>query len=196
MLDPEVLAEFRRRAIIEAMAEVCAERGYRAASIADVAVRAATSRAMVYSLYRSREDVLLDLLDRTAAEALSLVKGACVSADGAPRARIEAGLGAVLGLAAEQPAIAHTFLVVAPDATPASLRCYHGVISDLAALLRTAMPARDPSNVRREEIIIGGIAAVLAGRAREGLLGEAPALLDDFVSLATAPYLAADAEDD
>jgi hypothetical protein len=41
MLDPAVPAEFRRRAITKAMAELCAERGYTETSITDVAAWAA-----------------------------------------------------------------------------------------------------------------------------------------------------------
>jgi len=183
MLDPAVLAEFRRRTITEAMAEVCAERQYHTASIADIAARAATSRGTVYSLYRNREDIFLDLLDRTAADVLSLVEGACASAGGEPRARVEAALRAVLGLAAEQPAIAYAFLVIAPYATPASLGRYNGVISHLAALLRIAMSGRDGSNAWHEELVIAGLADVLARKARDGQLEEAPALLTDFAGL-------------
>ena len=191
MLDPSVRMEFRRRAITEAMAEICAERGYRAASIAEVTARAATSRGMVYSLYRNREDIFLDLLDRTAAELLSLVEGACASTEGGFRVRIEAALGATLGLAAEKPAIFYTFLVAAPHATPTSLLRHQDAISDLAALLRTAVPNRGALSAQLEEITIGGLTAVLARRAREGRIEEAPALLADFVGLATAPYLPA-----
>ncbi len=189
MLHPAVLAEFRRRSITQAMAEICAERGYRAASIDVVVARAATSRGMVYSLYRNREDIFLDLFDRTAVEILSLVEGACAFTDAEPRARIEAALAATLGWAAEQPAIAYTFLIVAPYATPTSLHRYQDAVSALAALMRTVVPARDAPSVQLEEIIIGGLAAVLARKAREGLLEDAPALLDDFVGLATSAYL-------
>ena len=195
MLDPAVVAEFRRRAIIEAMAELCAERGYDDTTTTGVAARAGTSRGTLYALYGNKEEIFLDLFDRAAADLISPAEAACASTDGEPQARIEAALAAILDWAAEHPAIAYTILVVAPYATPASLRRYHGVISDLAALLRTAMPARDVSNARREEIIIGGLAAILARRAREGKLEEAPALLADFVGLATAPYLPAQAED-
>ncbi len=188
MLDPAVRAEFRRCAITTAMAELCADRGYPKTTITDIAARAATGRGTVYSLYANREEILIDLLDRTAAEFLSRSKGACSSAGGEPETRIKAALAATLGWAAERPASAHTFLVAAPSATLASQRRYQGAISDLAALLRTVVPDRDPHSVRLEEITIGSLAAILAGKARKGRLESAPALLDDFLDLVTAPY--------
>ena len=98
-----------------------------------------------------------------------------------------------LGLAAEKPSVAYTFLVVAPCATPTSLHRYQDAISALADLLRTAVPARDAPSVQLQEIIIGGLAAVLARKARAGLLEDATALLADFVGLTTSPYLPAGA---
>jgi AcrR family transcriptional regulator len=188
MLDPAVQAEFRRRTITTALAEVCADRGYPKTTIANVAAQAATGRGTVYSLYANREEILLDLLDQTAAEFLSLSEGACTSATCDPEARIKAGLAATLGWAAERPARAHTFLVTAPSATPASQRRYQRAISDLAALLRTVVPDRDPRAARLEEITVGRLVAILAGEAREGRLANAPTLLDDFHGLVTARF--------
>jgi AcrR family transcriptional regulator len=189
MLDPAVRADFRRRAITTAMAELCAEQGYLATSVADVAARAAMGRGTVYSHYPNREAIFLDLFDRTATEVISLVEGACASATGEPEAKIRAALAATLGWAAGRPASTHAFLVVASSATPASLRRYQEAISDLAALLRTVVPDRDPRSVHLEEIIISGLVAVLARLAREGGIDRAPELLEDFVGLVTAPYL-------
>lgn len=189
MLDPAVQAEFRRRKITAALAELCADRGYSKTTIADVATRAATGRNTVYSLYGNCGEILLDLLDRSTAEFLSLSEAACTSATDDPEARIKAGLAATLRWVAERPATAHTFLVTAPSATPASQRRYRGAISDLAALLRTvAPPDRDPHGARLEEITVGRLAAILAGEAREGRLENAPTLLDDFHGLVTARF--------
>lgn len=188
MLGPAFRADMRRSRLTEAMAELCAEQGYLATSTADVAGRAAMGRGTVYSLYPNREAIFLDLLDRTATEVISLAEGACASATGEPEAKIRAALEATLGWAAGRPASAHAFLVVASSATPASLRRYEEAISDLAALLRTVVPDRDPRSVHLEEIIISGLVSVLARLAREGGIGRAPELLEDFVGLVTAPY--------
>jgi AcrR family transcriptional regulator len=194
-LDPAVHDEFRRRTIVTAMAELCAEQGYEETRITDIAARAAMGRNSVYSLYRNREAVLLDLLDRAAAELLSLSEGACASATAEPKARIEAALVANLGWVAERPANAHTLLVVAPAAAPASRRRHQEAISALAAVLRTAVPDRDPQSPWLEEDRIERVAAILARQAREGRLESAPSLLEDLLVLVTAPYFEADSED-
>jgi AcrR family transcriptional regulator len=195
MLDPAVREDFRRRAITTAVAELCAENGRLPRGIAGIAARAGTARATVYSLYPNREAIFLDLFDRTATEVLSVAEAACASAAREPATQIKAALAATLGWAAGQPAGAYAFLVLAPYATPASQRRYQEAISDLAALLRTVVPHRDPRTVRLEEIIIGGLAAVLARLAREGRIVGAPDLLEDFVGLVAAPFLPRAPED-
>lgn len=188
MLDPAIRVGFRRRAIIAAMAELCVEQGYLGTSVADVAARARTSRSTVYGLYANREAIFLALLDHGVAEVLGLAEGSCRQAGPDPRARIEAALGAILDWVAEHPTEAYAFLVEAQAATPEALRHYHAAIADLAALLGTAVPLAEVGSVRLQEIIVGGLASVLTGLARQSRLEEAPALLADFVGLVTAPY--------
>jgi AcrR family transcriptional regulator len=187
-LDPAVHVEFRRRAITAAMAELCAERGLRATTVTEVAARSATGRGTVYSLYPNREAIFLDLIERVGAELLALAKAACGGAGVDPRERVGSALRAILARLAEEPAGAHVLLVEAPCTSAESLLRYQTTISGLAALLGTAMPETEASSQRLEEIIVGGLAAVLARRVREGRLAEAPALLEDFVGLALAPY--------
>jgi AcrR family transcriptional regulator len=196
MLDPTVRAGFRRRAITAAMAELCVEQGYLGTSVADVAARARMSRATVYGLFANREQIFLTLLDHGVAEVLGLAEGSCRRAGLDPRARIEAALGAILGWVAEHPKEAHAFLVEAQAATPEALGHYHAAIADLATLLGAAVPVAEVGSVRFEEIIVGGLASVLAGLARQSRLEEVPALLEDFVGLVTAPYFPTGAEAD
>jgi AcrR family transcriptional regulator len=196
VLDPAVRAGFRRRAITAAMAELCVEQGYLGTSVADVAARARMSRATVYGLFANREQIFLTLLDHGAAEVLRLAEGSCRRAGPDPRARIEAGLGAILGWVAEHPTEAYAFLVEGQVATPEALRHYHAAIAGLAGLLSTAVPVAEVGSVRLEEIIVGELASVLAGLARQSRLEEVPAVLEDFVGLVTAPYFPTGAEAD
>ncbi len=189
MLDPAIRADYRRRAITAAMAELCAGRGFRQTTVTEIAVRAATGRGTVYSLYPNREAIFLDLIERFGAGLLRLAEAACAEAGADPRERVGSGLRAILGALAGEPASAHVLLVEAPYASAQSLRRYQATISGLGALLGTAMAETEVSSLHLEEIIVGGLAAVLARDAREGRLGEAPELLEDFVELATAPYL-------
>jgi AcrR family transcriptional regulator len=187
MLDPAVRAGFRRPAITATMVELCVEQGYLGTSVADVAARARMSRATVYGLFANREQIFLTLLDDGIAEVLGDAGGSCRRAGFDPRARIEAALGAILGWVAKHPTKSYVVLVEAQAATPEALRHYHAAITDVAALLGTALPVAEGS-VRLEEIIVGGLASVLAGLARQSRLEEVPALLGDFVGLVTAPY--------
>jgi AcrR family transcriptional regulator len=187
MLDPAIRVGYRRRAITAAMAELCVEQGYLATSIADVAARAGTSRGTVYGLFANREQIFLTLLDHCVVEVLGLAESACAQAGPDPRARIEAALRAILGWLAGHPEGAYALLVEAQATTSEVRRRYDGTIVALAALLRTAVRV-EVDSAPLEEIVVGGLASVLARAARQGQLEEVPALLEDFVGLVTAPY--------
>ena len=52
----------RREAIVEAAAELFAERGFLGASIADLADALKTSKSLIYHYYDSKEDILFDVM--------------------------------------------------------------------------------------------------------------------------------------
>ncbi len=55
------LRERRRRQILEAAAGIFAERGYAAATIADIARRARVAEGTIYNYFRSKEDLLIHI---------------------------------------------------------------------------------------------------------------------------------------
>jgi AcrR family transcriptional regulator len=189
MLDPEIRAGFRRRAIADAMAELYAERGYRATTIADVSVRAKAARATIYEHFDNREQIFLTLLDRAISELLAAAEAGCRSTGGEPLQRIEAALAAILAWVAEHPAPAWACLVEAQRATPESFRRYHEALSELTALLRAAVPADHTRPETVEETLVGGVASILSRLLRGGETGRAPELLPDLSALLLAPYL-------
>jgi AcrR family transcriptional regulator len=52
----------RREAIVDAAAELFAERGFLGASIADIAEACRTSKSLIYHYYESKEDILFDVM--------------------------------------------------------------------------------------------------------------------------------------
>jgi AcrR family transcriptional regulator len=52
----------RKQAIVEAAAALYADRGFNGASVADIAERCKTSKSLIYHYYKSKEDILFDVM--------------------------------------------------------------------------------------------------------------------------------------
>jgi AcrR family transcriptional regulator len=67
------LHELKRDEILDAAAQCFAQRGYPAASMADIAAACGTSKALLYHYYGAKEAILFDLLDRYTQRLLSII---------------------------------------------------------------------------------------------------------------------------
>jgi AcrR family transcriptional regulator len=81
VVDPERSAE-RRAAILRAGAKVFSEKGYDRATIADIAQDLGVSKGVVYYLFRSKEEVLVEIMVESHMEARRRVED--VNARGGP----------------------------------------------------------------------------------------------------------------
>ena len=63
-LTPDRRREMTRTALIDAAAELIAERGYEGASLEEIAKRAGFTRGAIYSNFEGKDDLLLAVLDR------------------------------------------------------------------------------------------------------------------------------------
>jgi AcrR family transcriptional regulator len=189
-LDPEVVASFKRRRIADAMAELCAERGYRATTVDHLTRQAGLGRMTIYENFASREQVFLTALDQAIAELLGRTQSACRAAAADSSARIEAGLAAVLAWVAEEPIAAWACFVEALCATPASLERYLEAIARFTALLHEAAPTEVSRPQTTEESLVGGAASILSGLIRRGEAQRAPELLPELGVFFCAPFLA------
>lgn len=188
VLSPDLVAGFRRRAITEAMAQLCAEQGYRATTVAHVVARARTSRNTAYQHFGGREEIFLALLDRCVSELVTETEAGCRAAE--PEERIEAGLGAVLTWVAEEPALARALFVEASCATPESFRRYFEMIIKFTTLLRGNVPREVPRPATTEESLVGGVVSILRFRILNGEAGRAPELLPELVNFIRLPFCA------
>src|SRR6201989_677584 len=124
-LPPEFVSAHKRRRMIDAMSELCAEQGYEATKIADVVGRARVARKTLYDNFSGKEELFLAAFDTTLADADAAVAAALAPiATGEWEGRTEAGLSALLEFVAAHPAAARLCLVEAPAATPASALRY------------------------------------------------------------------------
>lgn len=146
-LSREQVAEVQRRRIMAAMAEVMADQGYAATSVADVIARAGVSRETYYQQFRSKLDCFLAAFD-AAAEALfapiqaRVDQGAQAGGDRGPADRLEEFdelFAAYLRGITAQPALARVFLVevyaAGPEAMERRVRLQAAITEAIVVLL-------------------------------------------------------------
>jgi AcrR family transcriptional regulator len=187
MLSAKFLADLRRQRITDALAELCAEQGYRSTTVTDVVSRARTSRNTFYEHFEGREQAFQSLLDRSIGELLDCTKLACQRT--APEQRVEAGLGAVLTWVAAEPAAAWVCFVEATCATPESFRRYLEAITEFATMLRGNVPTEVPRPASTEESLVGGVASILRFRIYNGEGERAPELLPELTNFLRLPFV-------
>jgi AcrR family transcriptional regulator len=102
----------RYQRILDAALQVFSQRGYRDASVDDIAGTAQTSKGGVYFHFPNKEAIFLALLQRTATRLQEKIEDAVAVAD-TPLAKAEAALLTVLRTFARHRALARLFMVEA-----------------------------------------------------------------------------------
>ena len=187
-IDPAVVAWFKRQRIMDAMADLCVEGGYRATTVAKLSGQAGVARATIYEHFENREHVFLELVDGAVAELLQRTEAACREARARGEDLLQAGLGAVLAWVAERPARAWALIVEPFGATPESTRRYLAAIAELTALLSAVLPREVPLPRTIEESLVGGVASLLSGLIRGGEAVRAPEFLPEILLFLRGPF--------
>jgi AcrR family transcriptional regulator len=175
--------------MIAAIAELSAEQGYEATKIADIVSRAGVARKTLYDNFDVKEDLFLSAFELYCVEAKATVQAACEEAGGDWQQRIEAGLAALLGFVASEPAAARMCLVEAISATPRSSLSYDAALGDFVELLRAGAPPNDSLPETIEESLVGGVAWILHQRIRAGDTLRIGELLPELSRFLLSPYL-------
>jgi AcrR family transcriptional regulator len=188
-LPQEFVAAHKRRRMIEAMAELCAEQGYEATKIADVVRRAHVARKTLYDNFSGKEELFLAAFDTTLADAEAEVAEACDAIDPADwEARTEAALRALLEFVAAHPDVSRLALVEAPAASPASAARYELALEGFIARLREAAPPGPGRPATLEEALVGGTVWIVQRQVRRGAVADAPDLLPELTEFVVSPY--------
>src|SRR5690242_12142294 len=80
-IPPELVERNQRERLIAAMAEVCGERGYGEASVAEVAKRAGVSTASFYRQFKDRRECLLASFEELFGRLLAEIERACAAVE-------------------------------------------------------------------------------------------------------------------
>jgi AcrR family transcriptional regulator len=178
--------------ILTAMAEVTAERGAGAVTVAHVVSRAGVSRRTFYDLFADREECFLAAFEEAIGRLSTLVLQA-YEQPGSWRERIRAGLWAALVWLDEEPALARLCIVESLAAGPRALERRATVLRALVGVIdegRSSVPrkATQPPPLTAE-----GVVGAVLSIAHTRLLAPRPkpltGLLGELMSVIVLPYL-------
>jgi AcrR family transcriptional regulator len=190
-LPREFVAAHKRRRIMDAIAELTAERGYEATKIADIVRRAGVARKTLYDNFEGKEEVFLAAFDAAVDEATRRVEEDCAKVEGGWEERIQAGLAAFLGYVAEEPALARMCMIEALSATPAASKRYEDAMRRFVELTKRTVPHDDRLPETIEETLIGGVAWIVYQQIRRRETEKATDLLPELSEFMLAPWLGA-----
>ena len=163
----EVVLASQRGRLLDAIAQVVAEKGYGRTTVADVIDRAGVSRKTFYEHFPDKEGCFLAAYDAGVEVLLATMREA-----GDTRGRVRAYLETL----AAEPAFARTFLIEVAAAGPRALRRRREVHDAFAAFVAEAAPG----NVAEFAPLaaVGATQEIVARYVEDGRTAELPALTD------------------
>jgi AcrR family transcriptional regulator len=188
----ELLAPSDRQRLLDAMASVCARRGYMDASIDEVAAEAGSSRDAFERIFGSKEACLVDLAEVVLSDTIAAFSSA-YSVDASLRETTVQSLRAMLELFAARPALAHLAFIGSRQMMPPSILAQYavgfGVLNAMLGRLRSgeANGLQLPTGASRAAI--GSVEALLRREIAEGRTDDLPHLLPDVVYAAAVPLV-------
>jgi AcrR family transcriptional regulator len=189
-LPPEFIAQHKQRRIMDALAELTAEKGYEATKISDIVKRAGVARKTLYDNFEGKEEVFLAAFDSARDEVLRRVGEGSAGADGDWQAGIEGGLAAFLAYVAENPSLARMCMIEALSATPETTSRYEDALETFVGRTRRALPPDERLPETLAETLVGGVAWIVHRQIRRGDAEHAEDLLPELTEFMMAPYLA------
>jgi AcrR family transcriptional regulator len=131
----EVRLEVQRARLLEAAARVFARAGYADASAEAISREAGMSKATFYEHFANKEECIMALFEWARDRLLGAMVAATSAAGNDPRARLRAGIHALLELISTHPDEAQTLLVEIIGAGPRAQEARDRILSDFAAAI-------------------------------------------------------------
>src|SRR5436190_15139657 len=189
----------KRDAILRAAIDVFADRGFFSAQVADIARAAGVAAGTVYLYFKSKDDLLVSIFDRSMREGLTLGRAAVADLDD-PRERLRRLARAHLARLGGDRNLAIVFQVELRQSTKFMERFSSTLLRDYLGLLRDAIADGQRSGVFRSDIKPTLAAKVLFGaldematnwilsKRRYALDADADAIVDLFIEGARRPF--------
>ena len=187
----------KRDAILRAAIDVFADRGYFNAQVADVARSAGVAAGTVYLYFKSKDDLLVSIFDRSMREGLAAGRAAVADHDD-PRERLRRLARAHLARLGSDRNLAIVFQVELRQSTKFMERFSSTLLRDYLGLIREAIADGQRAGLFRADIKATAAAKMLFGALDEmatnwilstrryALESEADAVVDLFINGAAA----------
>lgn len=187
----------KRDAILRAAIDVFADRGYFNAQVADVARAAGVAAGTVYLYFKSKDDLLVSIFDRSMRDGLAAGRAAVAGLDD-PRERLRRLARGHLARLGSDRSLAIVFQVELRQSTKFMERFSSTLLRDYLGLIREAIADGQRAGVFRPDLKPTAAAKMLFGaldematnwilsRRRYALEADADAVVDLFVNGARA----------
>jgi AcrR family transcriptional regulator len=179
-LPQAVVVVSQRARLVEATAHVVAEKGYAAASVADIIAHAGVSRATFYELYEDKEDCFLSCF-LGLSQALTLAVTEALNAPGPLPERLVAYVRTYLRRIDADRWFARAFIAEAEGASPRIRQAFDAARTDLDrairawfAEVRAAHQEVPGVTDATHELLQAGLGSFVIGRIRAGGAGLEP----------------------
>jgi AcrR family transcriptional regulator len=187
------IASNQRERLLDAIANVVAEKGYAATRVADITEYAGVSRKTFYELFTDKEDCFLAAYDAITALLMDrMARGLAEVAEDAWEAQVSALLGEFLRFLAAEPAFARMCIVEVLGSGPkglarrdAAIEAFFPVVDQIP---RSAPGAERWLSERTPVFVTGGILEVVYAAIRRGETATLPELEHDLARLAFRAY--------
>jgi TetR/AcrR family transcriptional regulator, fatty acid metabolism regulator protein len=183
----------KREAILKAATRVFAQRGFFNAQVADVAKAAGVAAGTVYLYFRSKDDLLVSLFERTMKEAIAAGREALAGATD-PRDRLARIARLHLERLGRDRDLAVVFQVELRQSTKFMERFSSSYLREYLGLIRDAVEAGQAAGLFRADVSATTAAKILFGaldematnwmlsRRRYSLEADADAVIDLFLN--------------
>jgi AcrR family transcriptional regulator len=184
------LSEVQRSRMLSSAVAVVSEYGYGQMTVARVADGARVSRRTFYDLFDDREDCFLAVFNDAVESATGIARVAYGRGDGW-RARVRAGLGALLGFLDDEPGLGSLLVVDALKAGPRVQERRAALLHELAVLVQDE-GARSGSGRELPPLTGEGVVGAVLGVIHTRLLAKRPGLmvelLNPLMAMIVLPY--------
>jgi AcrR family transcriptional regulator len=193
-LSREFIASNQRERLLDAMANVVAQKGYAATRVVDITDYAGVSRKTFYELFTDKEDCFLAAYDAITALLMDrMAQGLAKVAEDTWEAKVGALLGAFLRFLAAEPAFARMCIVEVLGSGPRGLarrdsavEAFYPIVDQLP---RSQPGADEWLSELTPQFVTGGIFEVVYAAIRRGDVERLPELEEDLTHLAFRAYL-------
>jgi AcrR family transcriptional regulator len=182
------VVENQRERLLNGVVEAVAEHGYNATTIGKISEASKISRRTFYEYFKGKEDCFLaayEMIDAHVRDSMLVA--------GDPLApwpeQVRDRLAALLDVLSRDLAVARFYLIEPLAAGGEIAARYRDAMQLLAETIRPAAGPAEMDVEVRDQVLMGGIATLIARRLKSGETARLPELLPDLTELALAPYL-------